>query len=330
MVSPAEAVTTIVEREFPDAAAGRVTPARGGRKTTFLVDLPDERVAVSLCDDPAHEPQFAVEPRVMELVRRETDLPVPAVLASDLTKRAVPYPYFVTRAVEGYDPRRRYRYLPRRVREDLLVQAGRYLGELHARVELAAAGRLRPASGRGVAVDAEASWPTFLERSMREWSASLDGGRFEDLVPTFEAVADDCSTVLDGAFAPVLLHFDYRPANLLVRDDEVVAVLDWGLARAGHAEYDFFKFEKNFLLAQFETPAIRDAHREAVYRGYRSVHGLDPGWRRRRAFYRVAYKLESVRSFPRWTRDGADLAAVESKLRNELAADLARLRDGGA
>ena len=327
MVSPAEAVTAIVEREFPDAAAGRVTPARGGRKTTVLVDLPDGRVAVSLCDDPAHESRFAVEPRVMELVRRETGLPVPAVLARDLTKRAVPYMYFVAQAPGGYDPRRRYKYLPRRVRERLLVRAGAYLGELHARVELDAVGPLRPDDG-GVAVEPEPSWPAFLERSMREWSAALDGGRFEDLRPTFEAVADDCSTVLDGTFAPVLLHFDYRPANLLVRDGEVVAVLDWGLARAGHAEYDFFKFEKNFLLAHFETPAIRDALREYVHRGYRSVHGLDPGWRRRRAFYRVAYKLESVRSFPRWTRAGADLAAVESKLRDELATDLARLRDG--
>jgi len=115
-----------------------------------------------------------------------------------------------------------------------------------------------------------------------------------------------------------------KGANLLVPDREITAVLDWGLSIAGHSEHDFFKAEKNFLRAHFELETRRDRYRPRLYRGYRDEYGLDPGWRARREFYDLAFTLESMYSFPRWTREMSrrEQADMETTLRAELGAKL--------
>lgn len=330
MDDPVETVVATVQREFPNTDIIDVSAAPAGTRATYLVECSDRNVAVTLCREPADEQQFVLEPQVIRLVERKTTLPVPELLAVDCSKMSIPYMYYVTQAVDGYNPRRRYKYLPQSVREDILVQTGQYLGELHTRIGFDTVGTLCATDeSRGIAIEPADSWPTFLRSLMDGWTSTLDGGRFDDLIPTFETVAADCATYVDEKIDPVLLHFDYRPANLIVKDGEIATILDWELARAGHNEYDFFKFEKNFLLAHFETPSIRDDLREFVYRGYRTVLGLEPGWKRRRAYYRVAYKLESMASFPRWTRNLGDHErnSMETKLRDELETDLRRLRN---
>lgn len=328
-----DAAERVVRREFPDAAVSDVRDVSGGMKFTAVVELADgDAVVVHVRESPALGREFALEPAVLRHVAARTSLPVPAVLAS--APDADP-PYYVTRYVEGDPLSARYRSLSRGAQRAVLVDAGRWLARLHRDAPTGAHGRLRPTSGGDVTVAPEDSWAAFLEALLREWTAELDGGRFAALAPAFDRVAAACADRLDGDFESALLHFDYRPENLLVRDGAgtggapgVVAVLDWGLSVAGHPEYDLFKFEKNFLRAQFASARTRAALRPALFRGYREVRDLSSGWRARRDLYRVAYTLESMRSFPRWTReaDPARRAELAATLRAELADGLARLR----
>jgi aminoglycoside phosphotransferase (APT) family kinase protein len=227
MVQAPEPIPAIVDREFPRREIRGVADVSGGQKSTYLVSLSGEDVVVSVGD--AATAGFATEPAVMELVRGRTSIPVPEVIASDVSDPWLP-PYSVSERVDGNPLSRRY--------------------------------------------------------------ASLD--------------------------------FDYRPANLLVADREITAVLDWGLSIAGHSEYDFLKAEKNFLRAHFELETRRDRYRPRLYRGYRDEYGLDPGWRARREFYDLAFTLESMYSFPRWTREMSrrEQADMETTLRTELGAKL--------
>jgi aminoglycoside phosphotransferase (APT) family kinase protein len=239
----------------------------------------------------------------------------------------------VTAAVDGADLRGRFGSLPRGTQAALLEAAGRALAELHG-VRFEASGPLRAAdTDRGVRVDPRPSWPAFLADLVEGWVVELGESRFADLVPTFERVLTPESFLSRGV-EPVCLHFDYAPGNLLSRGDEpaLVGVVDWGFAVAGHAEYDLFEFEKNFLLAEVDDPAVRDELRPHVHAGYRDVRDVEPGWERRRAFYRVAYKLASMRSFSRWATatSGRDRDELAARLRDELAADLDRLRAEGA
>jgi aminoglycoside phosphotransferase (APT) family kinase protein len=328
-VNVPDAVAAVVDHEFPGAHVSRVDRLGGGCKDTYRVALDGRTVVVAFPREAWYERGFALEPALMRLVRRETSVPVPHVLASDVSRRHVAEPYHVTAAVDAENLDGRFAALPRGTQTTLLEAAGRVLAELHRRVRFTAAGPLYAAdTDRGVAVDPRPSWPAFLAELVEGWLAELDRSRFADLRPTFERhLTPESFLAAEPEPEPVCLHFDYAPGNLLARGDELVGVVDWGFAVAGHAEFDLFEFEKNVLLAQFDEPATREELRPHVYAGYRDVHGIAPGWERRRAFYRVAYKLASMRSFHRWAGGQSERARDElaGRLRDELRRDLARL-----
>jgi Ser/Thr protein kinase RdoA (MazF antagonist) len=315
-------VVTVVEAEFRGSDVHGVDRLSGGCKDTYRVTLDDQTVVVAFPREPWYERAFALEPALMRLVRAETSLPVPPVLASDVSGEQV-RPYHVTAFVDAPNLQGRFAACTRETQAALLEAAGAALAELHRGVRFASNGPLRVVDG-AVVVDPQASWPAFLSRLVEEWLTELDGGRFADLREAFERVLTPAS-FLEVKAEPVCLHFDYAPGNLLARGEAVVGVVDWGFAVAGHAEYDLFQFEKNFLLGELDDPAIRDALRPHVYAGYHSESAFDPGWERRRAFYRVAYKLASMRSLHRWSpRDNRD--ALARQLRTELESDIDHLR----
>lgn len=325
-VNVPDAVGAVVDREFPGSDVRAVEGYGGGCKETYRITFDDRAVFVAFPREAWYERQFALEPALMELVGRETTLPVPQVLASDVSGTTT-RPYHVTAAIDGADLRGRFGSLPRGTQAALLEAAGRALAELHREVRFEASGPLHAAdTERGVAVDSRPSWPAFLAELVGDWLVELGGSRFSDLAPTFERVLTP-ESFLSREVEPVCLHFDYAPGNLLARADELVGVVDWGFAVAGHAEYDLFEFEKNFLLAELDDPA-RDELRPHVHAGYRDVRDVEPGWEHRRAFYRVAYKLASMRSFHRWTggRSERERDELAARLRAELETDLDRLR----
>jgi aminoglycoside phosphotransferase (APT) family kinase protein len=322
-----DAVAAVAAREFPDSAIQGVERLAGGCKDTYRVAFDDRQVVVAFPKEAWYDQGFRLEPALMRLVRRETAVPVPRVLASDVSGESG-RPYHVTAAIDARSLEERFAGLARETQVALLDAAGRALAELHHEIRFDAPGPLRVAdTERGVAVDARASWPAFLGDLVETWLGELDGSRFADLRSTFERVLTPTSFLATNP-EPVCLHFDYAPGNLLARDGELVGVVDWGFAVAGHAEYDLFEFEKNFLLATVDDPETRDALRPHVTAGYRDVRGLDAGWERRRAFYRVAYKLASMRSFHRWAGDRPERARddLAARLRVELETDLDRLR----
>jgi aminoglycoside phosphotransferase (APT) family kinase protein len=322
-----EAVATVVEREFPGSDVHGVDRLSGGCKDTYRVELTDGAVVVAFPREAWYERQFALEPALMRLVRRETSLPVPRVLASDTTGTHA-RPYHVTTAIDAESLDGRFAALDRDSQGALVDTLGAALATLHNGVGFAASGPLDAAdTDRGVAVDARRSWPAFLAELVDGWLDGLDGGRFADLAPTYrQALAP--TSFLSGDVEPVCLHFDYGPRNLLTRGERLAGVVDWGFAVAGHAEYDLFEFEKNVLLGEVDDEATRDALRLRLYDGYRRVRELDTGWERRRAFYRVAYKLASMQSFHRWTEgmDGSERESMAAQLRTELRVDLNELR----
>ena len=320
-MEPPETVVATLTHAFGSASDVRgVERLSGGCKDTYRIELGEKRVVVAFPREPWYEQSFAREPALMRLVRRETSVPVPRVLASDVSGER---PYHVTESVDAPDLRGRFAACPRETQAALLEAAGQALAELHGGVQFESSGPLRR-EGRGVTVDPAPSWPAFLAALVERWLAELDGSRFADLRGTFEtALAPESFLSVDPD--PVCLHFDYAPGNLLAREDALVGVVDWGFAVSGHAEYDLFQFEKNFLLGEVQDPTVRDELRPHVYTGYRERGSLAPGWERRRAFYRVAYKLASMRSFHRWAENESRGDELAARLRAELETDLERL-----
>lgn len=68
---------------------------------------------------------------------------------------------------------------------------------------------------------------------------------------------------------PVLIHFDYRPGNILIKDEEITGIIDFESSRGGSADVDFTK-SKIYLWD--ESPGTKGP----FLKGYESVRPVPP------------------------------------------------------
>ena len=224
--------TLLFDASWPDDRGG------GGRSRTT------QPCAARLSPDPAAAPVFPVydlerQFKVMRLVSERSAVPVPRTLWLELDARAIGTPFFVMERVDGVVPPDVMPYpfgswlsdAPRADQHRLQDAAVRVLAELHA-------------------VDAGADDVAFLELD-RPGATALrrhvaDTGAYYEWV-----VADGArSPLIERAFewlehhwpaeegAPVISWGDSRIGNMIFRDFEPVAVLDWEMVAVGPREID--------------------------------------------------------------------------------------------
>lgn len=72
----------------------------------------------------------------------------------------------------------------------------------------------------------------FLARQVRRWRGQLDASRSRDL-PGMDDLASRLAGAVPASGPPAIVHGDYRLDNVLVRDNRIVAVLDWEMSTLG-------------------------------------------------------------------------------------------------
>ncbi len=175
-------------------------------------------------------------------LRKTSACPVPAVLADDLEGRAFGRPFYVMDFVDGQVPADdQPTFFEAGFLADANVDAQRRfhdscidaIAAIHATpVDDALAAQLARNSAGTTALEREARWLADLY----EW------GKGPAEQPVLErAFAWVLGNLPDDASA-TLLWGDARPANTVVRDFQVVALLDWELATLGPPELDLFWF----------------------------------------------------------------------------------------
>ena len=70
--------------------------------------------------------------------------------------------------------------------------------------------------------------------------------------------------LLDSVDGPCIIHRDFRPGNMIVRDGRLQGIIDWAGARSGFAEQDFCSMEHS----QWPSPA---EHKKTLLEGYASI-----------------------------------------------------------
>ncbi|MGB0100104.1 MAG: phosphotransferase, partial [Nocardioides sp.] len=255
-------------------------PLEGGWSgETFLAEAGGDRTVVRVFAGLGHSPQAAeVQGALLRLVRGL--LPVPEVLEVRRASGDLP-PLLVTSFLDG-------------VRGDLLLptldEAGlRRAGESAGRVAAVLGGM--PLLRRGVFVDADLT----VEPSD------------VDLPEELGALAATALALLDEERRSCLVHSDLNPKNLLFDPDtsEVVGVLDWEFAHAGHPFTDL----GNLLRFDREGAWV-----DGVLAAYADLRGTPP--RRALELARAAdlYALAELASRdgqnPVATRAAARLAAI--------------------
>ncbi|MET3683238.1 aminoglycoside phosphotransferase (APT) family kinase protein [Alkalibacillus flavidus] len=91
------------------------------------------------------------------------------------------------------------------------------------------------------------NWSHFVEQQFYSFAEDvreiLDEYLYKQAVEKFESVKHD----LPPPDGPSFIHMDFRPANIIVDEDDVTGVIDFESARFGSTEIDFTKLYRDFL-----------------------------------------------------------------------------------
>ena len=228
--------------------AARVTdvhaPSSGMANDTVMFRLDGEPLVARFAPHPeAPFPTFRdfdlrLQADVIQLVRARTDVPVPEVVHLEESDPEVGVPFMVTRAVEGEVAGDNPPYLldpsgwvlqgsdaDRARMERSTIEV---LVALHRIADDEATAFLRPSS----------EGPTALARQLADQIDYLRWGCEGRTVPVLEKAAGRLRATLPDTSRSGLNWGDSRPGNIIYRDFEPVAVLDWEMATVGPPEVD--------------------------------------------------------------------------------------------
>jgi aminoglycoside phosphotransferase (APT) family kinase protein len=268
-------------------------PGSGMANDTVLFRLDGEPLVARLAPSPdAPFPTFPtfdldLQRQVIELVRRRTDVPVPEIVHVEPMDDALGVPFMVMRAIEGVVPSDSPPYL--------LDPDGWFLQgtpDDWKRMETATIGVL--AELHTIVDDEETAFlhldvpgSTPLARQIaahREYYAwACEGIR----IPVLDRALDVLTATEPATGRCVLNWGDSRPGNIIYRDFEPVAVLDWEMAMVGPPEVDvaWMTFFQRFFAGMAEqyglppVPAMFDPEETAAtYERLSGVRLDDLAW----------------------------------------------------
>jgi aminoglycoside phosphotransferase (APT) family kinase protein len=243
-------------------------PDSGMANDTVLFRLDGEPLVARLApaaDSPYPTfPTFDLElqQRVIALVRARTDVPAPDVVHLERSEAWLGVPFMVTRAVEGVvasdsppyliDPNGWFLQGTPEQWKRLEVSTIDVLVRLH---------RIVDDGGATAFLRADVPGETALARQLSSYRAYYDWAREGNSVPILERAIDALGARLPANDRSVLNWGDSRPGNIIYRDFEPVAVLDWEMAGVGPPESDvawatFFQRFWSFMAERYGAPAV--------------------------------------------------------------------------
>jgi aminoglycoside phosphotransferase (APT) family kinase protein len=182
-----------------------------GRRAVMRLPPPGARIA-----GPADIPR---QGRLMDALNR-AGLPVPAVLAASDQPVVGGRPFYLVEAIDGVRIERVSGSVPDR---QIAASAVEVLRRLQS---------VRP-EHTGIGHEA----PVSLSQEVARWSWLMERAPAE-LTGDAPALAQRLLSTTPAEGRPVLVHADYHYGNMLFRDGQVVALLDWEIAQFGQPLLD--------------------------------------------------------------------------------------------
>ncbi len=134
-----------------------------------------------------------------------------------------------------------------------------------------------------------------FEEGLAECSNHLPQPLLDQCRDYFNAHLD----LLDLADGPCIVHRDFRPGNLIVRDGKLRGIIDWSAARSSFAQEDFVSMEH----VAWPTYPI---NKKSFWAGYKSVRPV-PDYHTMMPFLRLSKAIATIGfTVKRGTWDGRD------------------------
>ena len=342
---PADEVRAMVESLKPAWEVESITRSPHGTDFVAFLDVQtpegSRRTVLKATTAGLVPPEIArAEPRLLELVGRETDIPVPEVYGFRDDHESYPEPYYLMEYVPGEnyedDPGR----LSPAAQERIVREAGRNLAELHELGPLPAVGMVGVQDGELTVLDTDdhPRYEDTREKVLAGCESTLDnleeGGffpdladdpeRFVDLVPELRALVRERIPALPEPDPPTYCHMDYRYGNLLVDPDTGAtrAVIDWARLSAADPAQNLASAESLLLDERRDGPErtefLRQTFRDA-YADARNGWSFDQSVCERIEGYRLDCRLAAMACLPLWYEDPEERDVRERKLREFFA-----------
>jgi len=276
------------------SVSGVYAPDSGMANDTVLFRLDGEALVARLAPAPdSPYPTFPTfdldaQERVIALVHARSDVPAPDVVYLERSEEWLGVPFMVTRAVEGVvasdsppyliDPNGWFLQGTPEQWKRLEVSTIDVMVRLHRIVD----------DGDATAfLRGDAAGPTSLARLLSSYRSYYEWAREGQTIPILERTIDALTATMPANDRSVLNWGDSRPGNIIYRDFEPVAVLDWEMAGVGPPEADvawatFFHRFWAFMAARYGAPAVPEmfdrAETSATYERLGGVALDDLAW----------------------------------------------------
>jgi fructosamine-3-kinase len=296
-MSPKEMAQKIVKREFPNKEEYQIYPAEGGfAHDTFFIDFEEGSFVLKingLADLVEKQNQdwnarFETEPYVLDLIHQKSEIPVPECVARDTSKSTIPEYYHILRKMKGYAPAESssnpaFRNLKEDTKKRIIHQIGDNIAKLH-QIQFKDFGELR-VENQGLKVEKTKSWSDLFQEMIYFWINQVEGGGFDELVPEIRRAVENNLDLIEDVSKPVLVHREIDNKNILLKEKELAAILDWEACVAGHGEFDLVTTEGRMIKHNFSTDRIWEKYREILFSSYQETQTLEEGWQERRKMY---------------------------------------------
>lgn len=347
-----ETIAAIVQHVEPAWDLKRARPSTAGGHIVYHLDVATgagTRQCILKATPTEQSPTCDEEARLLAILDRQTELPVPEVLGVIDEHEQFPTPLLLTAALPGgnYDRTALADFEDDAIRT-LARSTGQHLAELHAFDAVDAYGFVgvepretldggRPSAGSAqiTVQDPAADWPEYLDSEASRVVPALEETRFGDLAPSVRPVLEDGIEALTGPFEPVIGRIDQSLDNVIV-DPESTAVrglLDWEFCVAVTRVYDLAFVEHSLSGGHWsylpELPDHRETIHDSMIEGYCEVSQESVG--RQVAdnydYYRLLAEVHSMCTFESWFTDLDIVAGNDEQL--DAAAAALRTRVAG-
>lgn len=278
---------------FPDWDVIDLAPATGGHHQVYYLTVETSSIGIQdkVLKAPADEwIPLATEARLMDLLRRETSIPVPTVHAVVDDSEGSKQPYFLMKRLPGSTLRfEETRRLSDATLEGLAYETGEYLAELHSLTEFDQFGKVsceytkrrgdRPSpTADDLTVDrGTTDWNACLQRWVDVELQALRSAGETELADSVNTRFTDELAEVDDVPSPVLGRIDHGVHNIVFErgTGEIQGLLDWEFTLSVPREYDLhcisYVLSGEILSAIPGENSRRDLVRESMLDGYRST-----------------------------------------------------------
>ncbi|MFJ5768713.1 phosphotransferase family protein [Psychrobacillus sp. NPDC093180] len=110
-------------------------------------------------------------------------------------------------------------------------------------------------------------WSTFLENQFYSFAEDVKDVIPEALYEQSLELFEEQSKLLPHPDGPSFIHMDFRPANIIIHENQVSGIIDFESARFGSTEMDFTKINRDIFM---KNPGTLEAYQK----GYQTIRQL--------------------------------------------------------